>query len=163
MPYLLTCEKNDFTITGDEDEIRVDGLCRELLREFHGDLLEQGVDPLEAGSMAHGADYYVRDFMVSAQRLNLFEEQPGAVRRFAATWYIISNLEPGIDEIAGHLKGVREFYRFLHRRKLITSSFLERVEEECADTAYYESRIASFWNMEAGGYQAWEAECSLKR
>jgi len=160
---MIAYDKNDFTIASDEDEVRVDGLCRELLREFHGALLEQGVVPLEAGSLAHGADYYVRDFVVSAQRLNLFEEQPGAVRRFAATWYIISNLEPGIDELAGHLRGVREFYRFLHRRKLVSRAFLERVEQECADTAYYEGRIESFWNMEAGGYQAWEAECTLKR
>jgi hypothetical protein len=155
-------DKSDFTITSDDDEIRVDGLCRDLLKEFHSRLLQQGVAPLEAGALAHGADYFIRDFVISARRRNLFQESENCVRPFAATWYIISNLEPTAGELAGHLKGVREFYRFLRSEGLISGKFLEMIEKECNDIRWYRERIESFWEISDDGYLAWERECSLK-
>jgi hypothetical protein len=56
----------DFTIVNDADELRVDERCRELLQRFHRHLLDAGIPPAEAGELAHGADYYLRDFLVSA-------------------------------------------------------------------------------------------------
>jgi len=155
-------DKSEFTITSDDDEIRVDGLCRTLLQDFHGQLLRNGVSPLDAGSLAHGADYFIRDFVVSARRRNLFQESANTVRPFAATWYIISNLEPTAEELTAHLRGVREFYRFLHAEGLISETFLDLIEKECDDMHWYRERIESFWNITDDGYLAWERECSLK-
>jgi hypothetical protein len=159
---MIDLNKDDFHISSDQDEIRVDGLCRELLREFHRFLLERGIDPEEAGSLAHGADYFLRDFVVASRRSNLFDEEPGLVRRFAATWYIISTLEPTIGEIRGYLRGILELYRFLLDRGLISAAYCEEIEQECADTPYYEERIESFWKITGDGYPAWERECTLK-
>ncbi len=159
---MIKLDKSDFTITSDDDEIRVDGLCRDLLKEFHGRLLQKDVSPLEAGALAHGADYFIRDFVISARRRNIFQESTNFVRPFAATWYIISNLEPTVEELAGHLKGVREFYRFLLAEGLISGTFLELIEKECDDIRWYGERIESFWNISDDGYLAWERECSLK-
>lgn len=159
---MFEVKNDDFHIRSDQDEIRVDGLCRELLREFHRSLLVRGADPEEAGSLAHGADYFVRDFVVASQRRNLLDEAPGLVRRFAATWYIISTMEPTIGEISGILRGIRELYRFLRDKGLVSAAYCEKMEQECEDTAYYEKRIESFWEITGDGYPDWERECSLK-
>jgi hypothetical protein len=155
-------DKTDFTIASVEDELRVDDLCRKLLKDFHQHLLLNGVPPLEAGALAHGADYFLLDYLVSARRRNLFQEKEGIVRTFAATWYIISSLEPTIGELEGHVNGVRDFYRFLHSNGLISGEYLGKVEKECDDMRWYEERIESFWNIREDGYLAWERECSLK-
>lgn len=160
---MTTIDKNDFRVASDEDEIRVDGLCRELLRDFHRNLLDGGMQPAEAGSLAHGADYFLRDYVVASRRKNIFDETVGLVRRFAATWYIISTLEPSLDELSGYLKGVRAFYSYLDNRGLISSLCLSRADLECSDLDYYGKRIESFWDITGDGYVAWEAECTLKR
>lgn len=159
---MIEFHKHDFDISSDQDEIRVDGLCRGLLREFHRILLDRGTAPLEAGLLAHGADYYLRDFLVAARRVNPFDEAHGMVRRFAATWYIISTLEPDIGELAGYLAGVREFYRFLHAAGSISRTCLDETEQECDDVPYYQQRIDSFFAITGDGYHAWENECTLK-
>ncbi len=151
-----------FRIMSDEDELRVDGLCRDLLKDFHRRLLDRGTRPHEAGSLAHGADYFLRDYVVSARRETVLDETPGLIRRFAATWYVITTLEPSLDELAGHLRGVRAFYTFLCEKGLITPSCLAQAEKECADLDYYEKRIESFWDIKDDGYLAWERECTLK-
>lgn len=153
--------KSRFTITNDDDEVRVDGLCRELLQEFHRSLLERGIAPEEAGSLAHGADYFLRDFVVASRRCNLFDEVPGLVRRFAATWYIISTLEPKIRELSGFVQGVCELFRFLRSKDLVSDTYHATVERECADLCYYEERIESFMKISGDGYLAWKRECSL--
>jgi len=155
-------DKTDFTITSEEDELRVDELCQKLLKDFHQNLLRSGVPPHEAGTLAHGADYFLRDYLVSARRWNLFQENAGIVRPFAATWYIISTLDPSIAELERHLRGIREFYRFLHSEKLVSGEFLALIEKDCIDLLWYEERIESFWNITDDGYLAWERECSLK-
>jgi hypothetical protein len=155
-------EKSLFRIMSDEDELRVDGLCRDLLKDFHRSLLDRGTPPHEAGSLAHSADYFLRDYVVSARRENILEETPGLARRFAATWYVITTLEPSLDKLAGHLRGVRALFSFLCEKGLVSPSCLAQAEEECADLDYYEKRIESFLDIENDGYIAWERECSLK-
>lgn len=155
-------DKTDFSITSEEAELRVDELCRKLLKDFHRQLVGSGVSPHEAGTLAHSADYFLRDYLVSARRRNLFQENAGIVRAFAATWYIISTLDPSIAELERHLRGIRKFYQFLHSGKLVSGTFLELMEKECDDLRWYEERIESFWNITDDGYLAWERECSLK-
>ena len=159
---MIEFEKNSFDIASIEDELRVDKICRKLLKDFHQDLQQKGMPPLAAGSLAHSADYYLRDYLVSARQQNLLLEKSGVVRRFAATWYIISTLEPTVEELAGHLNGIREFYRFLYSAGLISRAFLALIEQECDDIGWYTERITSFWNIRADGYLAWERECTLK-
>lgn len=151
-----------FDINSDEDEIRVDGLCRGLLQDFHRHLLERGTLPGEASSLASSADYFVRDFVVSIKRRNIFEERPGIVRQFAGNWYIANTLEPDVKELSTHLAGVRTFYRYLHHRRLIAPPFLSAIEKECEEIAYYRDRIDSFWKISGDGFIAWERECTLK-
>jgi hypothetical protein len=159
---MIQIEKSDFSITSDEEELRVDELCRNLLQNFHQNLLQRGEPPLKAGALAHSADFFLRDYLVSARRRNLFLEEEGIVRAFAATWYIISTLEPTSEELARHLSGVKEFYRFLHSAELISGTYLGQIEKECNDIIWYGKRIESFWAIKDDGYLAWERECSLK-
>ena len=158
----LQVNKDDFRLETLDDELRVDDLCKKMLRRFYFQLLEDGDAPERATLLANGADYFARDFVVGFKQRNLFDEKPGIVRQFAGNWYIVTTLEPNISEIAGRLDGVRAFYRFLRSRDLISSGYLDEIEKECADTDFYAGRIASFWDIEGDGYVAWERECTLK-
>ncbi len=158
----LVVTRDDFDLETLEDEIRVDGLCRKVLKYFYVQLLEVGFTPEKATLFANSADYYVRDFVVDCRKRNLFDERPGLVRQFAGNWYIVNTLEPDIAQLATHLDGVRAFYRFLRSRGLVSQEFLLEIERECADTEFYAGRIASFWEIKGDGYGAWERECTLK-
>lgn len=158
----LTINKHDFRLGTLDDELRVDGLCKELLMHFYSQLLEEGVSADKATLLANGADYFLRDFVVAIKERNLFDEQAGLVRQFAGNWYIMNTLEPNIGELSGYLEGIKSFYRFLRDCDLISSGYLDEIEKECIDTDFYESRIASFWDIKGDGYVAWERECTLK-
>jgi hypothetical protein len=155
-------DKSMFTIDTVDDEIRADGLCQELLRQFHTDLLASGLEPLDAGQLAHGADYYLRDFVISAKQENIFCEKRGLIRQFAGNWYIVNTLDPEIGVLKGYLAGIHAFYRYLAGRGLVSPEYLLSVERECNDTSYYEGRITSFWEITGDGYSSWEGECSLR-
>ncbi len=158
----LVVNKGDFDLGSLEDELRVDGLCKNVLKSFYFHLLEEGLSPEQATLLANSADYYVRDFVVDCRRRNLFDERAGLVRQFAGNWYIVNTIEPDIAQLAAHLDGIRAFYRFLRSRGLVSEEFLQEIEKECADTEFYAGRIASFWEIKGDGYAAWERECSLK-
>jgi hypothetical protein len=158
----LQVDKDDFRLETLDDELRVDALCKKILRRFYFQLMEDGDSPERATLLANGADYFVRDFVVGFKQRSLFDETPGIVRQFAGNWYIVTTLEPNISEISGHLDGIRAFYRFLRSRDLISSGYLDAIEKECADTDFYAGRIASFWDIKGDGYVAWERKCTLK-
>ena len=155
-------DKNDFDIETLEDELRVDGLCQGLLRSFYEGRLAAGLTPRDATLLANSADFFLRDFVVDRMRANPFDERPGLVRQFAGNWYIVTTLEPNVDELARHLAGIRAFYHFLHSEGLISSDYLQAVETECEALPWFSDRIESFWSITEDGYQNWEQECSLK-
>jgi len=159
---LLRVDKREFVPATLDDELRVDKLCKDLLHRFYNESMEAGLPPEEATALAGGADYFVRDFVVSIKSRSIFDERPGLVRQFAGNWYIVNTMEPVISEIDGFLAGIKAFYRFLHGHQLISLKFLQAIEAECAERAYYESRIESFWDITGDGYLAWERECTLK-
>ena len=151
-----------FDIHSLDDEIRVDERCKELLSGYYQSLLDAGLSPAEATLLANGADYYVRDFVVGARQRNLFDEQPGIVRQFAGNWYIVNTLEPSLEVLSGYLRGVADFYGYLHRLGLITEAFAQRMAEECGDIPFYGERLDAFWEITGDGYHAWERTCSLR-
>jgi hypothetical protein len=154
---------SDFEITTLDDELRVDSLCRDLLMAFYLERLEAGQDEHEATLLANSADYFIRDYVIGFRQLNLLDESPGLVRGFAGNWYIVNTLEPTAEEIAGHLRGIREFYHFLRRKGAIGDTFLAMIDRECSDVDYYAGRIEAFWDIKGDGYYEWESQCSLKQ
>ena len=151
-----------FDIRDLQDEIRADELCGRLLRYFYLELVEEGLPPAEAGALAHGADYFLREFIIPDRQENIFAIAPHRVRQFAATWYIIRTVEPNLAELTRILEGVAAFYRYCGKHGRFPAERLAGIEEQCRDLAYYEGRIAAFWAIEGDGYFAWEAEVSLK-
>jgi len=158
----LEIDKDAFTPVAHEDFMRVDSLCSAILLNFYEHLQAEGLSAEDATELAKGADYFIRDFVVDFKALNLFYELPGIVRQFAGNWYISNTLEPDIGQLGGHLQGIRAFYRFLHERGFISAAYLEAIENESSDLAYYERRIETFWEIEGDGFIAWEAEGTLK-
>lgn len=158
----LTVDKSRFDLGSLDDELRVDGLCQKLLKRFYLQLLENGETPEKATLLANGADYFLRDFVVAIKQRNIFTELPGLVRQFAGNWYIVSNIDPSVSVLSGHLQGIKAFYRYLHDKHLISPEYFQQLARECDDLAYYDSRIDSFWAITGDGYLAWERECSLK-
>ena len=158
----LNVQPVDFAIATIEDEIRVDGLCRDLLMTFYEELQAEGGDPEIATELARSADYFIRDFVVGYKQWHLFDEVRSPVKPFAANWYIVNTLEPTIEELTRHLAGIRSFYRFLNLHELISGSLLKRIEAECDDHLFYEERISSFWAISGDGYYEWERSWSLR-
>lgn len=148
----------DFTLRGDDDFVRVDSLCRDLLRAFFHSLLGGGLPPRVATERARSADLFVRDFVVDHLMENPFMMDGMTVRRFAATWYVTSVPEPSIRELATHLEGVESFARHLHDDGYMESARLERIVAASRDLDYYSSRIESYWELTAERYRAWEQE-----
>src|SRR5512138_43270 len=94
-----TFRPSDFILEGDHDHLRVDGLCRDLLLTFYQDLVASGLPEEQATPLASSADYFVRDFLVDNRLTTPFAVSPELIRQFAATWYIISTVEPNRSEI----------------------------------------------------------------
>lgn len=152
-----------FNISTLEDEIRADRLCADLLRAFVLCLTtEEALEPARAGALAHGADYFLREFIIADRRENIYTPRPGRVRQFAGNWYIIKTLEPNLLELGGILEGVVAFYHFCLKNGRITAETLETLKAECADLAFYKQRIEDFWNITGDGYRRWCDGCSLQ-
>lgn len=159
---IMKLTKSDFEIGTLDDELRVDGLCRDLLMAFYHERIAAGMNENEATLLANSADHYLRDYLIGVRQLNLLDSDPDAVRKFAGNWYIVNTMEPVIEEIATHLNGIREFYRFLSSIDAIDAEFQVEIEKDCSDLNYYKSRIDSFWEIKGDGYSEWESACSLK-
>jgi hypothetical protein len=79
-------EHADFDFDGLEDELRVDGLCRQLLERFYIYLQNSGLTPEQASGLAYSADYFVRDYLIDFLQQNILRPLSGHVRYFAASW-----------------------------------------------------------------------------
>ncbi|MDX2479647.1 MAG: hypothetical protein QNK24_04845 [Desulfuromusa sp.] len=152
-----------YTIDTLEDEIRADQNCKVLLKLYHQYLLENmQVSPLDAGSMASGADYYLRDYMIDNRRTNIFNISPELIHSFAGNWYIINTLNPNMTELESILLGVSNFYRFCAAKKLIPPAIVEKVNLACSRPDYYQQRIESFNDLSGDGFSAWNSSCPLQ-
>ncbi len=144
----------NFDIATLEDEIRVDVLCSRLLQTFCRDLVAAGEEPLRAGQLARGADYFLREFIIADRHDNLFRLDPLRVRQFAGHWYIIRNLEPNVAELRDLLAGVAEFYRYCADHGKVTRSCADTVAVACQNLDYYAGRIEDFWAIVDDGFAA---------
>lgn len=153
---------DDFDINSLEDEIQADRQCTELLKNFAAyQVNNHELPPIEAGKLAHGADPFLRDFMIAKCRENLFRPRKGRVRQFAGHFYIVNNMEPNRVELVGMLEGIEAFYRYCLKLKVIDAAVAEMISEECARIDQYAARIESFWDLEGDGFITWREEIPL--
>lgn len=155
----ITFEHADFDFESLEDELRVDGLCRQLLEKFYFHLQNSGLTPEQASGLAYSADYFVRDYVIDFLQQNILCPQPGLVRHFAGNWYITRTLEPEMEVLERHLEGVVAWYRFLRQQHLISADELAEVERDAAPLDYFKDRMERFLSLAGDGYEAWDAEC----
>ncbi|MEA3465026.1 MAG: hypothetical protein U9R29_03325 [Thermodesulfobacteriota bacterium] len=159
----MTIKHDDFTITDLESELVVDKQCSTILQQFHQQLLKDDIDPFEAGQLALGADYFLRDFIIGDRHLNIFTIDPDCVKQFAGHWYIIKNLEPNIKELTSLLQGIGVFYTYLLQQELITSTLNDHIQTATLDLPFYHQRIEQFLDITGDGYLCWCKECPLPR
>ena len=155
-------EHDDFDFTTMEEELRVDERCQTLLKHFYQELQLHGRLPQQASDLAYCVDFYLRDYVIDFCRQNVVRPQSGIVRRFAGNWYITHTLDPELQLLERSLEGIREFYRFLHRRHFISAEELAWIEDETNQIEFYGSRIENFLAIYGDGYVVLEAECPLK-
>jgi len=161
-PLLKGIDKSAFHIGSLDDEIRVDKLCADLLKHLLQHLTkEDGLEAERAGELCHGADYFLREFIIGDRQANLFLVGADQVRQFAGHWYIIRTLEPNRAELAGILDGVAACYTFLNEQELVPDQKVSEITEACNNLDYYVARIESFWAIENGGFDEWRAGCPL--
>ena len=157
-------DQKNYVIETLDDEIRTDQLCKALLKKYHQYLLEdKEISPLEAGSMASGADYYLRDFMIDNRRINIFNISPELIHGFAGNWYIVNTLEPNMVELENILVGVGHFYSYCAEKKMINGSMTEKVLQACSRYEYYRQRIEIFNNLSGDGFRDWNNACPLQQ
>ena len=159
---MSTLNIRDFDIADWQDESRVDSLCQTALQQFHRNLLdEQQCEPLEAGTLARGADYFLREFIIGDRQDNIFEIDPKRVRQFAGNWYIIKNMEPNMEELTDLLFGTDAFYRWAADSGLYDRQRQKELREFCRMFDNYRERIESFWGI-TDNYSEWDNDISIK-
>ncbi|HHD72390.1 MAG TPA: hypothetical protein ENL02_00485 [Epsilonproteobacteria bacterium] len=142
------------------DEVRADQLCKELLELYHQFLLKnKSISAREAGTLASGADYFLRDYMLDNLRTNPFKISPDLIRRFAGNWYIISTLEPNAVELQEILAGVSYFAEFCVANRMIEQPLATEIERICSDMEFYRQRIDSFNDLSGDNFAAWNNDC----
>jgi hypothetical protein len=152
-----------FDISSLDAEIRADRLCEALLRIFcHYQAEEGGLRPEDAGSLAHGADYLLREFIIGDRRENIFKVAPERIRQFAGNWYITKTLEPNLKELQSILQGTAEFYGFLSGFGLYPAEQTAKVRNFCRDLDYYQQRIDDYWSISEDGFSAWNTACPVE-
>ena len=162
-PLLQGLNKADYNIENLDDEIRVDRLCVDLVRHLYQDLTQLArVSPEQAGEFCHGADYFLREFIIADRGENLFAIEAVRIRQFAGHWYIIRTTEPNLTELRNILSGTAEFYRFLARQGLVAEIAAEEIAFQCQELDYYQKRIEDFWAIEGDGYNRWRQACPLE-
>jgi hypothetical protein len=153
---------DDFTVRDLDDEFRVDALCRRLLLSIRHQLLRRGdLTPLQVGRLCHGADLFLRDFVIAACGDNLFRLPAERVRQFAGHWYIVNTLEPNGAELAVLLDGIATCYEVLAGQGLVDRTLSDDVAAACADLPGYRQRIEEFWAITGDGYERWRTACPL--
>ncbi len=161
-PLLKGLNKKDYNIDNLDAEIRVDKLCVDLLRHLYQDLIQKNqTAPEQAGEFCHGADYFLREFIIADRHVNLFAAEANHIRQFAGHWYIIRTPEPNLTELKSILSGTAEFYRFLVRQELITQALADEIAAQCQQIDYYQQRIEDFWAIAGDGYNSWRQACPL--
>ena len=161
-PAKQKIHSDDFIINNLDDELRADQLCQKLLKNFHRHLLECGeYNSLEAGAMAGGGDYFLRDFVIDTLRVSIFSLSARQVRGFAGNWYIHRTLEPNMKELEVILKGVAAFYRYCGDNEWVEKSIGDEIAAVCADHTYFSERINSFHALRGDDYPGWCEECPL--
>ncbi len=157
----MTIDIDDFNICDLDSEIRVDKQCSKLLKQFHLQLLQDDIAPLEAGQLAHGADYFLRDFIIADRRMNLFTIDHSSIRQFAGHWYITKNLEPNIKELTTLLQGIAVFCTYLLQQELLEQEIHRQIQLATAELDFYQQRIDQFWDISDDGYHQWCTACPL--
>ena len=152
---------DDFTVHTLADEIRVDALCYRLLLAVRDQLLARRPAPAEVGRLCHGADLFLRDFVIAACGDNLFRLPPERVRQFAGHWYVVNTLEPHGDDLAVILAGITACYEVLAGHGLVSPALHNAVATACADLPAYRQRIDDYWAIVEDGYDRWRSACPL--
>lgn len=161
-PLLQGLNKIDYNVENLDDEVRVDKLCVDLLRHLYQELVhKEGMQPEQAGARCHGADYFLREFIIPERHKNLFKVEALDLRQFAGHWYIIRTPEPNLKELKGILEGTAEFYRYLASQKMVSKEVAVEITEQSQELGYYQKRIDDFWAIEGDGYAAWQEACPL--
>lgn len=144
--------------TAPDDFVRLDGVCAELLQSFCRWLPQPeagGLDPERAGTLAHAADRYLRDFCVDLAEAGPANADPSLPRRYLANWYIVHTLHPSHAEIGTIREALELLSRYLAREGVIGEEAARAMAAALADEAYFHARLEAFWELGPEDIAAW--------
>ncbi len=153
-------DRRRYVLRGQDDFVRLDSECLQLLRGYYAWLQEpEGpcLSPEEASPLAHAADRFLRDFVVDIKETGPGDEDPTLVRQYLSNWYIIHTLEPSHEEMACILEALGHLYAYLSRRGVVSPATAERVAAHLAQPGFYHKRLEDFWALTPDGIPGWRA------
>jgi len=162
----LRWERGEFRFRGGNDFERLDRLCAELLRGFYRWLQEAsggGLSPEEASPLAHGADRYLRDFLVDILEAGPADADGDTARQYVGSWYIINTLSPTHAEVELILRSLWLLYRYLEVEGIVDEGTCASAQEDLADAAFFRERLEAFWNLTPEGISAWRSVADFRR
>jgi hypothetical protein len=163
IPFARLIDPQNYNCSSLNEEIRADQHCSQLLKQFHCWLNEvRQEQALDAGQWAAGADYFLREFLIGARRLNIFSATAEQLRQFGGNWYITNNLEPNISELEPMLIGTALFYQYLTEQGVYTAQAATLFTAEAKALDFYKQRIESFHQLVDNGYRDWDLSCPVR-
>lgn len=140
--------------------MRLDRACAELLKAFCAWLLTPdggSRQPEEAGSLAHAADRYLRDFAVDIAETGPADAPAALPRRYLANWYIVHTLQPTHAEIDIIREALLRLQDYLAAQGLVGAEQAAAARESLADEAYFHRRLEEFWDLSPEGVLPWRS------
>lgn len=159
-------DRGDFTLKGPDDFLRLDTLCAELLRAFC-EWMQQpeagGLSPKHAGTLAHAADRYLRDFVVDIKETGPADEDVTLVRQYLGNWYVVNTLAPSHAEIDRISQALSLLYAYLARENIVSEFTWRAVAQSLSDAEFFHRRLEQFWDLNPGAILGWREVDDYRR
>jgi O-acetyl-ADP-ribose deacetylase (regulator of RNase III) len=158
--------RNEFTLRGRDDFVRLDTLCASLLRRFFEwmQAREGGMSPPgRASVLVHAADRYLRDFVVDIKERGPADQDSTLVRQYLGNWYIIHTLTPSHEEIDRIAEALQRLYAYLAEAQIVSRATADSVAQALRSTDFFHARLEAFWNLTPDTIPVWRQVDDYRR
>ncbi|MBI4744393.1 MAG: hypothetical protein HY776_06205 [Actinobacteria bacterium] len=130
-----------------------------IFDHFYEYLKNKGLKENVAGKRTDMAAYFIMNYVfVYEDLMNILEVSDDTIRKFLGNWYIRKIMNPNTSTIKSFLRSISEFFTFLKNEGFITNEDLSEIKDVCKDTAWFETRLKTYFEAEDDEFQEWIEE-----